>query len=252
MSNPSPSPVPIPPDIREALAAFCAGLGKSLGGNLVSVLLYGGLAKGEFVPAKSDVNVMVVLNQVGLEAMDQIRGELEAARRRIPLNLLTLASSDIEDSAEVFSIKFLDIQRHHLVLFGVDATASMVVPRERLRRQCSRDLMNLLLRLRQFYLQRAWHPEQMESALVKCVSSLFTDLAIAVELETGREVSTKAEVIEGVHKMSLNVEVLKNLAALKAGESRPDAAGLRALFAELLSFLGQAIERLNANPPVRP
>lgn len=236
----------IPPEIETALSGFCSELGKRLGANLESVILYGGLAKGEFTPSKSDANLMLVVGTVSLADLDVIREVSEAAQRHVHLSLLTLARADIADSAEVFSSKFLDIQRHHRTLHGKDVAATMVVPRERLKRQCSRELMNLLLRLRQAYLLRSQRTEMIEAALLKAVPGLMANLATEIELLTGQAHATKAAIVAASKGIGLDEGVLRRLLELRSGLAKPDKAALKALFADLLSLLEKAIDRLDA------
>lgn len=48
----------VPESRRKGLELLCTQLRDALGEQLVAVILYGGLAKGEYAPASSDVNVM--------------------------------------------------------------------------------------------------------------------------------------------------------------------------------------------------
>jgi len=61
----------IPKLVRDGLDQLCGQLRDALGEQLVSVVLYGGLAKGEYVSSNSDVNVMLVLRDARVEALDK-------------------------------------------------------------------------------------------------------------------------------------------------------------------------------------
>ena len=56
----------LPDSIRAGVDRFCERLQNALGDQLVSIVLYGGLAEGEYSPGHSDVNVMVVLKDVSV------------------------------------------------------------------------------------------------------------------------------------------------------------------------------------------
>lgn len=67
---PSQSEVALPAEVGEGLDRFCAQLRDALGDRLVSIVLYGGLAKGECAPLNSNINVMIVLREVSVEVLD--------------------------------------------------------------------------------------------------------------------------------------------------------------------------------------
>ena len=235
----------IPATVQDALDTFCAQLHAGLGTKLTAVVLYGGLAKGEFTPKTSDVNVMVVLQEVSVEILDQMIPSLDEARRIFQLNLLTVTEADLADSAEVFPIKFLDIQRHHRTLFGKDVASALNVPRERLRRQCAREIMNLQLRLRQFYLERRQRPELIESTLQRSVATLLINLSVAMELKTGQSFPTKAAVVESAGNIGIDAKLLHQLLLLKRGEFKPSVSELKPLYASFMKVVQQAVELVN-------
>ena len=71
----------LPAPVREGLERFCSRLEDALGEALVSILLYGGLAKNEpYDPRTSDVNVMVLLNEVTVERNAEV-GKVDAEAR---------------------------------------------------------------------------------------------------------------------------------------------------------------------------
>ncbi len=230
----------LPETIRHGLTRFCTDLTAALGDQLIAVVLYGGLAKGEFTPGNSDVNVLVVLRSATLPALDALLPAMEQARAEFPLALLTLAEADLPTFSEVFPIKFTDIQRQHRLLAGREIFAQLAITRDRLRRQCARELQNLLLRLRSFYLQRGHRPEQLEETLTHAVSSFLTTLGALVELQTGERPATKATTVANADKLGLNAQFLRDLLALKRGELKPDAAALKQLFGAFLDTIHQA------------
>ena len=211
----------LPETIRHGLTRFCTDLTAALGDQLIAVVLYGGLAKGEFTPGNSDVNVLVVLRSATLPALDALLPAMEQARAEFPLALLTLAEADLPTFSEVFPIKFTDIQRQHRLLAGREIFAQLAITRDRLRRQCARELQNLLLRLRSFYLQRGHRPEQLEETLTHAVSSFLTTLGALVELQTGERPATKATTVANADKLGLNAQFLRDLLPSSAANSNP-------------------------------
>jgi len=213
--NPTSPTIALPPQVQPALDLFVTQLRSSLGANLVSVVLYGGVAKGRYDPAHSDVNVMVVLREAPLDALDLVAAAAAPARREITLRLLTLAERDLADCIEVFATKFLDIRRSHLLLDGADVLSALDISKERLLRQARRELVNLQLRLRQTYLDSAGRPEILEAHLQRGATTLFLNLGVLIELKTGARHDTFAEIADAAAVIGFDAAALRELRALR-------------------------------------
>jgi predicted nucleotidyltransferase len=232
---------PEPPEVTGgALERWCALLVKAVGEPLQAVVLYGGLAKGEFVPGHSDVNVAVVLRTVTIEVLERAAPVLQQGVLEFRLAALLLTEADLRDTADVFPVKFLDMQRHHRLLWGEDPFAKVSVTREQLVVRCEQELRNLLLRLRQAYVTRRLRPELLRATLGHAVSSLLLNLGVLVELKTGQPTATKAAVLEHVSVLGLPLEPLRQAWALKGGDLRLDAAGLKTLYGAFLGVVQEA------------
>ena len=147
----------LPTPVSQGLERFCSQLQEALGEQLVSVILYGGLAKGEYAASSGDVNLMVVVNEVTVEALDKAISPVQQGMRDFGLAVMLLSEDNLRRSTDVFPIKFLDMQQHHRVVWGKDVLADLLIAKDHLRLRCEQEIKNLLLRLRQFYLHRAHH-----------------------------------------------------------------------------------------------
>ena len=206
----------------------------------MSVVLYGGLAKGEYVSDTSDVNVMMVFDAITVSCLDKIAPIIQAGVRDFRLAAMLLSESDLKRSAEVFPVKFLDMHRHHRILWGKDMFAGMTISREHVRLRCSQEITNLLLRLRQFYVQRAHRPELVESTLTRAISSFLTSLNTLIELKTGETALNKSAVIDAAARIGLDSEILRDVFAVKRGQLKPDPEQLKRLYDLFMITVQQA------------
>src|SRR5689334_6071811 len=117
----------LPLSVQEGLDQFCTDLRAALGDHLVAVILYGATATGEYSPSSSDVNVMVVLDEVTVELLDAAVPSVQQGRRDVSLGLMLLSENDLRCSTDVFPIKFLEMQQHHRVLWGKDLLADLPI-----------------------------------------------------------------------------------------------------------------------------
>ena len=231
----------LPAMVKEGLALLCDQLRESLGDNLLSLALYGGAAKAEHIAETSDVNVVILLDKVTVKALDSIVPIIQAGVRDFRLTAMLMSESDLRRSTEVFPVKFLDMQRHHRILWGKDPFSNLTVSRDRLRLRCAQEITNLSLRLRQFYVQRSHRPELLESTLTRAISSFLAGLNTLVELRTGQSASDKSSIIEAVAEIGLDAQPLREVFALKRGELKPNPEELKHLYDLFMMTVEQAL-----------
>jgi predicted nucleotidyltransferase len=240
MSSNGASENPLPEHIRTGLESLCDHLQNIAGGRLISVVLYGGLAKGEYVPDTSDVNVMLVFETVTVNCLDEIAPIIESGARDFRLATMILTETELGRTVEVFPVKFLDMYRHHRVLWGKEVFESLTISREHVRLRCAQEITNLILRLRQFYVQRSHRPELVERTLTRAISSFLTSLNTLTELKTGAAAPTKLAVIDAAVELGLDSRTLRDVFALKRGEIKPDPEELRRLYDLFMITVQQA------------
>src|SRR5216683_3151425 len=98
------------------------------GENLVSIVLYGSAAEGEFHPEYSDLNTLCVLRDASFASLNKIVGVVEWWRGKKHHPPLVLTLTDLRASADVFSIEFVDMKQRHRVLYGEDVLHDLEVP----------------------------------------------------------------------------------------------------------------------------
>ena len=134
--------------MQQYLDEFVESLKKSLGENLISVVLYGSAAKGEHIPKRSDVNVMVLLKEVSLSCIDSIEASVHRARKKASILPVFWSVKELQDSADVFPIEFQDITENNRVLYGADLLKGIAIDPRNLAHQLEFELRSKLLSLR--------------------------------------------------------------------------------------------------------
>jgi predicted nucleotidyltransferase len=150
-------------------------LQEACGNNLVSVVLYGSAAREDFHEQYSDVNLLAVFKDLGANAltalMPIVRWWTQEEHFSPPL-IMTV--EELRESADVFAIELLDIQRTHRTLFGEDIVSKVEVPLNLHRVEVEHELRTTLLRLRQHLLLRPDDPGELHGVLAKSSSSVLT------------------------------------------------------------------------------
>jgi hypothetical protein len=154
-------------DAMERAHAFAAELKGIYGDDLVSVVLYGSAARGEYREGVSDLNVLVLLRENGPASLRRATGLARrwAAEGNPPP--LILAEEEWRRSADVFPIEYSDMRDAHRVLLGDDPFRGIEVHRGDLRRQCEREIKGKHIQLREHFLVSADDPAMLGQLLVK-------------------------------------------------------------------------------------
>jgi predicted nucleotidyltransferase len=147
--------------VREAVdrvvAPFLAAADSALGPGYAAVL-YGSAARGDFVPGRSDINLLLILDSVAPATLRALGPALAAWRKASPQPPLLIGRSEWARAADTFPIEISDMRTASRILRGDDPLAGLVVERADLRRAVERELRGKLLRLRQGYAAAAGDP----------------------------------------------------------------------------------------------
>jgi predicted nucleotidyltransferase len=150
-------------------------LQQACGENLASVVVYGSAAREDFHEKFSDVNVLVVLQQLQPSSFAAIARVLQwwshQEKLRPPM-IMTL--EELRESADVFAIELLDIKRSHQTMFGADVVADIQVPMNLHRVEVEHELRTTLMRLRHHLLLSPDDNDELRTVLAKSISSVLT------------------------------------------------------------------------------
>ncbi|HLL53168.1 MAG TPA: nucleotidyltransferase domain-containing protein [Myxococcaceae bacterium] len=236
-----------PPPVLASLRRLRDELQRAAGENLVTLAIYGGLARGRFRPGHSDINLLVVLKDGSTSALDALAQPLRTAFRSARVEPFLLTVSELAGATDVFPTKLLDIQAHHVVIAGQDPFGSLQVSREHIRLRIEQELRNLGLRLRRQYVTRSDDDASLLATLARVAVPLSVELSSLLRL-TGKTVpsdDSPAGVFEGAAAaFGLDAEALADVAALKDGQSVSRAAP--ELYGRILATVTRAAERVDA------
>ena len=188
------------------------------------------------------MNVLLVFRSVNLDILDQVAPLIRQGVLEFRLTAMLVTEADLRDSADVFPIKFQDMQRHHRVLWGEDPFPKVSIAREHVRLRCEQELRNLSLRLRQSYIQRNDRPDLLQIALNRAVSSLLVNLGVLMELKTGRLAESKQDALANAAQLGIPSEPLRQAWALKCGEFKPASDDLRKLFGSFMEAVQKSAD----------
>lgn len=174
---------------------FAQTLSTVLRENLVSAVLYGSAARGQYQNGVSDLNVLVLLRKLDLAALMQCAEPARAwAEAGNPPPLL-LSWDEWRRSADVFAVEYSDMAEAHQVLLGEDPFSEIVVRPEHLRLQCERELKGKLIQLREHLLLAAAAPESLSQLLQRSLSTFLVLFRASLRLGGEQVPQAHAEVL---------------------------------------------------------
>ncbi len=147
--------------MREAadrvVGPFLAQVDAALGGGY-SAILYGSAARGDFVPGRSDLNLMLILDDLSPAALGALAGPFGTWRKSGYEPPLVIGRAEWARASDVFPIEITDMRSGYEVLRGPDPIAGLSVAPAELRHALERELRGKLLRLRQGYVATSSDP----------------------------------------------------------------------------------------------
>ncbi len=139
----------MPEQVRKTVEPLLQRLDQVMKGEYAAVL-YGSLARGEYVPGRSDINLLLVLSQVDVDVLAALADALRSWEGSNPPPLL-LSRSELARAIDVFPVEITDMRSAYQVLRGPDPLRALTVDPADLRRELEREFRGKLLRLRQGY-----------------------------------------------------------------------------------------------------
>lgn len=200
--------------------AFIDDLKATHGKNLVSVILYGSAAAGDFVQKQSDYNILIALERIGpADLRDAHACVREWSRMGNPIPVY-FTVSELKNAADVFPIEFHQMTIAHKVLYGPDLVAELQISLKFLRLQAEYELRSKLLQLRRQYIPASGSVDGLKRLMTESLPS-FVALFRAVLIINGFEPpATKHEIVEmTARKLGVNVAPFEKIFDIRENKS---------------------------------
>jgi predicted nucleotidyltransferase len=177
----------LPEEVRETLRSYVKDAAGRFAGGLQAIVLYGSAVRGEYLPGRSNLNVLIVLTTLELESLKSYaKSHRRWSAERIVVPLF-VTESDLETSRDLFPLEYVEMQEHHVLLAGREPFAGRSVDLPRLATQCEQEIQGNLLRLRQRFVEGGGTIEAIGillplslTALLPCVRGLYRVLRAPV------------------------------------------------------------------------
>jgi hypothetical protein len=234
----------LPASLQSHLEQFCADVAAGAGENLLSVAVYGSVVKsGKWVAGETPVPVLVVMQDASIQFLNPVSSVIRRAIKSFHAAPFVVSLHDLQTSTDIFPIKFLDMQTHHLLLSGRDVLSDLDISTQHLRLRCEQELCNLLLRLRQVFLRKSDDNAALNQAATHAIEPFFMALGAAVHLTTELLPDSESAIADSAAKvMSLDRAGLERLLVFRPGQGGAGTSTVAELFNELLELVELAAD----------
>lgn len=234
----------------ELLQELTQRLSRDLGDRLLSLVLYGSAAAGDYDADCSDLNVLAILSAVGPAELESAYSTVDWwLRKKQPAPVL-LSLDEIENGADAFAIEFYDIRQAYRVLHGRDVVQSIEVDASHHRHQVEHELRSRLVRLRERYLAMQRDRKALTALLSDSLPSFATLLRHAALLAGGSPQMKKREAIaEAAKRLGIDPAPFEEIITVRNGEKRLADREITPLFEAYLREIDKAarfVDRLGS------
>jgi len=226
--------------IKNNIQDFIQGLKSIYRQDLISVVLYGSAASGEFIDKHSNLNLLVVLQNTDLAPLRMASGVIN----KFPMiNPLFLTENYINTSTDIFPIEFLDIQENYSVLYGKDVLKSINIDTRNLRFQCEQELKAKVINLRQSYLRMNNDNAALQGLLFKSFTSILHILRNVLRIK-GKTPPYKKDAIlrELVLEFQVDLKSWEKILAARNKQIKLKNKDIEDLFGIFLSELEKIVD----------
>lgn len=169
------------------------------GDALHAVVLYGSAASGEYVPKRSDYNVLVLVDAIPMERLGSAWAEVvEGWGKAGNPPALVMTTDEWRASTDIFPMEYADVLERHRVLHGELPTDVAPVQREHLRLQIEREAMGKVFRLRAGTLAAGRDDRRRRELLLASFSAMMVVFRAVERLHEARPASDPEALIRSV------------------------------------------------------
>jgi predicted nucleotidyltransferase len=216
----------LPPATHAPLAALKDALEKAAGPNLAALLVYGSAVRGGWEPDKSDIDVIVVLEDTSLPTLRAIAEPLMHARYRARVEAMVLKRAALARASDVFPLLYDDVRERHVVLSGRDPFALLEISDAHRRLRIEQELREARIRMRRAVVDALGAEATIAGAVARKVKQIRGPLHALLRLK-GIACDDGLEAVMAAAGRAYGLDT----GALVRVEAAPDAAhtALRAL-----------------------
>lgn len=215
------------------------------GDDLVSFVVYGSAARGEWTQKRSDINTLMIVNASSYDRWEKAAELVQRKAKKGFATPLIFTEQYVRDSADVFPIEYLDIQLFHETMFGKDLFGDLTLEKDHLRMQAERELRGKWVQMREATLERGGDTTAMRNLLAISVPTWVAVFQALIHLDGEEVPADKRDVLRrGCEITGVDVDTFQLLMDVRRQKISPNRTRtwqiLRATLQQLDSLMRYA------------
>ncbi len=234
----------LPPEVQETLRGYLKDVSAMFGANLQAVILFGSAARGDFLPGRSNLNLLLLVEKQDLESLARYAKVHRRWARESIVVPLVVTETELQSWPETFPLEHLELCQHHFVLAGRDPFIQTEPDLHRLVSECVQEMRGNLLRLRQRVLEGGASPEVIQLLLPMSVTALLPCLRGLVYVKGKPAARTTEDFLPTLTSViGVDCEAVAEAWHVKTGVSSPGKFELPRLLERYSATVEQLTER---------
>jgi len=213
---------------------------------LISIILFGSGAGDDYVPGKSDLNLLITLTDRGMDGLDRVLDTVGQWRKRNVAIPLFMTREYLAGSQDAYPIEFLNMKRIYRVVTGEDVLAPLAFDPHNIRLQLERELRGKLLHLRSGYLATEGKAAKIRE-LIGVSLTAFVSLFSAILYLKGMAIPpAKRDIIAaGGGAVGIDASVFLKCDQIRSKADRFSPAEVQTVFRDYLKEVGRLCETID-------
>jgi hypothetical protein len=221
----------LPQETQKLLQAYAKDVKAAFGDRLEGLLIYGSAVRGEYLPGRSNLNLLLVVSNYDATTLKLYAPIHKRWNKEQVVTPLFLTDQELKTSSALFPLEFLEIQEQHRVLGGRDPFVGFHVDTTRLKDAVLQGLTANVLRLRQRFVEGGGANEAIMILLPLSITSAIPLLrGLERVLQWPVLIQSDGVIKDIADRLQLDLQGLQDALLLKRGQITPGPSEIPRLF----------------------
>lgn len=209
---------------------------KIYGSDLVSIVLYGSGAGGDYNPGKSDINFLIILSEEAIDHLDCAMDTVSRWRKKGVATPLFMTKSYIDSSLDSYPLEFLGMHKNYITVYGEDVLEGITFDPGHLRLQCEREIKGKIMLLREGFLETEGKEKRIKELIGVSINAFISIFSGILYLKAVEIPSTKREIVLSATKeISVDGDIFIKCLDIKKGERKFSSDEIKDVFKSYLA-----------------
>lgn len=237
----------MPQETQATLQAYLRDVKKILKDDVSAIILYGSLARGDYLEGRSNINILMVFEHLTLDIMKRCTTLNRRWSKERIVTPLMFTVKELGQYIETFPLEFLEIREQYLLLAGIDPFPGLQSHGQNLRKECEREIRGNLLRVRQQFVESQGNPEGIHALLPISLTTLIPCLRGLYRLLGQSPQGSPDAILDRMPTvLDLDPGAFHEVWLLKRGQSTPGKHDFPNLLDRYLGALSVLVEKVDA------